>query len=190
MRHSFPFNTSSASGKWSIDVHLLVHERTRAELSAAFAQDLDRLHFVSDSVSSKWCAKIPNFVGGRLSGFITGTIVHLDTQVRQHYLAKSLSRKYHFDVIHEPIPVSPKLPSMLFGLSVPVIVGPMNGGMDYPPNYNLDSRLYRMVRDCLRSTAAFWNFVLPGKRQAASVACCKQAHLQRPTRKSQNKACP
>ncbi len=56
---------------------------------------------------------------------------------------------------------------MLFGLSVPVIIGPMNGGMDFPPNYNLDSRIDRFMRACLRSTATIANFVLPGKRQAA-----------------------
>src|SRR5262249_21150305 len=71
------------------------------------------------------------------------------------------------DIIHEPIPVSPKMPSMLFGLSAPVIIGPMNGGMNYPPNYETNSRFERFVVSCLRRTAAFWNTVLPGKRQAA-----------------------
>ena len=151
----------------NVDVHLLVHERTRNELQTAFPRDLDRLHFVRDSRLNIWCDKIRQRMRSRLLGFVLGAISHVDTQIRQFFSARTLVRKHQFDLIHEPIPVSPKLPSMLFGFSVPVIVGPMNGGMDYPPNYNLDSRIDRLMRSCLRSTAGIANFILPGKRQAA-----------------------
>jgi glycosyltransferase involved in cell wall biosynthesis len=56
---------------------------------------------------------------------------------------------------------------MMFGLSVPVIIGPMNGGMDYPPNYNFASRFERAVISIMRWTSAFWNEIIPGKRHAA-----------------------
>jgi glycosyltransferase involved in cell wall biosynthesis len=57
----------------------------------------------------------------------------------------------------------------LFGLSAPVIIGPMNGGMDYPANYRLDSRFERLAVSVLRASAAFWNLLLPGKRHAARL---------------------
>jgi glycosyltransferase involved in cell wall biosynthesis len=55
----------------------------------------------------------------------------------------------------------------MFGFSVPVVVGPMNGGMDYPPHYDLAGRMERFIVRTLRASAAFWNRIVPGKRQAA-----------------------
>jgi len=164
-----PFQYFKCLREAEIDVHLLVHERTQKELRGAFPRDVDRLHFVSDSLLNIWCHKIGKLMPDRLALFTIGTISHIDTQVRQRRLARSLVRSHHFDIIHEPIPVSPKLPSMLYGLSVPVIIGPMNGGMDYPPNYNLVGRLERIIVFSLRFTADFWNRLLPGKRQAAML---------------------
>jgi glycosyltransferase involved in cell wall biosynthesis len=164
-----PFQYFKYLREMDLDVHLLVHERTQRELRNAFPHDNERLHFVSDSLVNIWCCKIARLMPDRLAVFTVGAMSHLDTQIRQRSVVRSLLRKYRFDIIHEPIPVSPKLPSMLFGLSAPVIIGPMNGGMDYPPNYNLAGRLERIVVAGLRSTAAFWNYCLPGKQQAASL---------------------
>ncbi len=119
------------------DVHLLVHKRTQEELYKAFPNDADRLHFAADSLVNIWCNKIGKLMPDRLAVFTLGTISHFETQIRQRSIARSLVSTYQFDIVHEPIPVSPKLPSMMFGLSVPVIIGPMNGGMDYPANYNI-----------------------------------------------------
>lgn len=162
-----PFQYFKRLREMHIDVHLLVHERTRTELSSAFPDDQDRLHFVTDSRVNIWCHKIGSLLPDRLRVFTVGAVSHFETQFRQRRLARALLRRYGFNIVHEPIPVSPKLPSLLFGLPVPVIIGPMNGGMDYPPNYRLDSRFERIVVSVLRWSAAFWNMILPGKRQAA-----------------------
>ncbi len=153
----------------NIDVHLLVHERTRAELCKAFPNDLERLHFVSDSRINIWCHKIGSLMPDRVAVFTLGAVSHFDTQIRQRRLAKALVQQHRFNVVHEPIPVSPKQPSMMFGLSVPVIIGPMNGGMDYPPNYDLAGRFEHAIISMLRRTSVFWNAVLPGKRHAAVI---------------------
>jgi glycosyltransferase involved in cell wall biosynthesis len=162
-----PFQYFKRLREIGVDVHLLVHDRTQKELCREFPHELDRLHFVADSRVNIWCCKIGRLMPDRVAAFTVGAISHFDTQIRQRNLAQSLLHKYRFDIIHEPIPVSPKLPSMLFGLSAPVIIGPMNGGMDYPPNYNAGRSLERFIVWCLRSTATFWNTVFPGKRQAA-----------------------
>jgi glycosyltransferase involved in cell wall biosynthesis len=150
-----------------LDVHLLVHERTRKELLAAFSSDNERIHFVSDSFINILCYKIGKLMPDRLAVFTVGVISHFDTQMRQRNVVQSLQHKFRFDIIHEPIPVSPKLPSMLFGLSAPVVIGPMNGGMDYPPNYKMDSVFERFIVRCFRLSAGFWNAVFPGKQRAA-----------------------
>src|SRR5262245_40058609 len=162
-----PFQYFKRLREMDVDVHLLVHERTRNELRSAFPNDLERLHFVADSRVNIWCHKIGTLMPDRLAVFTVGALSHLDTQLRQRQLAQSLVATHHFDIMHDPIPVSPKLPSALFGMSAPVIIGPMNGGMDYPPNYNLAGSLERFFVFALRSTAALWNKILPGKRQAA-----------------------
>ncbi len=150
-----------------IDAHLLVHERTKKELFELFQKDMERLHFVADSLVNIWCVKIGKLMPDRLALFTSGFVSHLDTQIRQRHLARSLIHTHHFDIVHEPIPVSPKLPSMMFKLSVPVIIGPMNGGMNYPPNYNLAGTFESLMISILRWTSSFWNKLLPGKLNAA-----------------------
>src|SRR5262245_41672968 len=45
-----PFQYFKNLRELKVDVHLLVHERTRSELVSSFPQDIDRLHFVDDSL--------------------------------------------------------------------------------------------------------------------------------------------
>ena len=151
----------------NIDVHLLVHERTRAELCEAFPNDIERLHFVTDSFINIWCHKIGAHLPDRLALFTVCAVSQFDTQVRQCRMAKALVDEHRFNVIHQPTPVSPRQPSMIFGLSVPVIIGPMNGGMDYPPDNDLTGRFERTILSVLRWTSIFWNAIVPGKRRAA-----------------------
>jgi glycosyltransferase involved in cell wall biosynthesis len=151
----------------NIDVHLLVHERTRAELCEAFPNDIERLHFVTDSFINIWCHKIEAYLPDQLALFMVRAVSQFDTQVRQRRAAKALVDQHRFNIIHQPIPVSPRQPSTIFGLSVPVIIGPMNGGMAYPPNYDLAGPFERTVVSVLRWMSVFWNTVVPGKRYAA-----------------------
>lgn len=162
-----PFQYFKRLRQRGLDVHLLVHERTRAELSEAFPAEHARIHFVHDSLVNILCHKLGKMLPDRLAVFTFGVISHLNTQIRQRRRLVSLHEQYKFDIVHEPIPVSPKLPSMLFGLAVPVVIGPMNGGMDFPPNYHMDNLFERAAMAVLRWTASFWNMILPGKKQAS-----------------------
>jgi glycosyltransferase involved in cell wall biosynthesis len=153
--------------KIGVDVHLLVHERTQKELLKLLPDEAGRLHFVYDSLVNIWVNKAGQLMPYFLATYTVAQISHFDTQIRQRRLARSLIRTHCFDIVHEPIPVSPKLPSIMFGLSVPVIIGPMNGGMDYPPNYNSSGIFERLMIFILRCTSPYWNIVLPGKLQAA-----------------------
>ena len=164
-----PFQYFRHLRQMDIDVHLLVHERTQKELREAFPNDTERLHFVADSSINIWCNRFAGFMPDRLGVFTLGAASHLDTQIRQRRKARALVEAHRFDLIHEPIPVSPKIPSIMFGLGVPVIIGPMNGGMDYPPNYNSAGRLERTIIAVLRGTSSFWNWIMPGKRLASLI---------------------
>src|SRR5262245_30199145 len=87
-----------------VDVHLVVHERTQGELCEAFCTDQERLHFVSDSLVNVWCHKLAKLMPDRLAAFTASAISHLDTQVRQRNMVRSLIRTHQFNIIHEPIP--------------------------------------------------------------------------------------
>lgn len=56
----------------------------------------------------------------------------------------------------------------MFGLGAPVVIGPMNGGMDYPPGFSQSQGLLtRSVLGVGRAMAAAFNLVMPGKALAS-----------------------
>jgi glycosyltransferase involved in cell wall biosynthesis len=146
---------------------LLVHDRNRPGLTTQFPEDQDRLHFVKDTLLHKIVFRFGNFLPRRVADVTTGLVIHLTTQIAQRRLVRKLSKLHHFDVIHVPVPVSPKAPSLLYGFGLPVIFGPMNGGMEYPPAFRREEgRLSRFAVALGRGLASFLNLVFPGKRRA------------------------
>jgi glycosyltransferase involved in cell wall biosynthesis len=106
----------------------------------------------------------------RISSFTAGFLLRFMTQIAQRREIRRLLREQAISVIHQPIPVSPKEPSLIFGLNVPVIIGPMNGGMNYPPSFRkLQSRTERLALGAGRRLADLMNYLMPGKRQAAML---------------------
>ncbi len=153
-----------------IPVWLLVHERTRSELESLFPLDGDRMVFVPDTKAHLFLWRLSQFLPDKVSSFTTGFLLRYLTQVAQRREIRRLLREQAISVIHQPIPVSPKEPSMIFGMNVPVIIGPMNGGMNYPPGFQkLQSRTERLALATGRHFADFMNRLIPGKRQAAML---------------------
>jgi len=150
-----------------IDVRLLVQERNRSVLEKEFAEDLDRLHYVKDTQLHKVVFRLGNFLPRRVAYVTTGFVIQLTTQLAQRRFIRTLLKTYYFDVIHVPIPVSPKTPSLFYGIGRPIIFGPMNGGMEYPPAFRREEGwLSRLVVAIGRGLADLVNFALPGKRWA------------------------
>jgi glycosyltransferase involved in cell wall biosynthesis len=81
---------------------------------------------------------------------------------------RQLIRDHGVDVIHQPIPVAPRFPSAMLDVGVPVVIGPMNGGMEYPPAFRrTESRLTRAIVACARVFADLGNTLLLGKKRAS-----------------------
>lgn len=153
-----------------IEAWLVVHARTRNELLALMPQEAERLRFVPDT----WLHKALWAVGRPLPGpvrFITtGFALRLLTQLLARREVRRLVREQGVQVVHEPIPVSPRNPSLMFGLGAPVVVGPLNGGMSFPPAFrDRGSALDRAAVRFGRSLTGIANFVIPGKRRAEIV---------------------
>jgi glycosyltransferase involved in cell wall biosynthesis len=96
--------------------------------------------------------------------------MHCLTEIAQRRIIRRLVRDERISVIHQPIPVSPKLPSLIYGMGVPVVIGPMNGGMDYPPAFRRrHGSGERIALAVGRSLSTFVNWLIPGKRLAAAL---------------------
>jgi glycosyltransferase involved in cell wall biosynthesis len=153
-----------------IPVWLVVHERTRSELESLFPLDRDRIVYVPDTKAHLFIWRISQLLPDRISNFTAGFFLRYLTQVAQRREIRRLLREQAISVIHQPIPVSPKEPSLIFGMNVPVIMGPMNGGMHYPPGFlKLQTRTERLALATGRGLADFMNYLMPGKREAAML---------------------
>ena len=121
--------------KRNIPVWLVVHERTKQELLALYPNDHDRIRFVPDTKLHKILWTLSTKLPDRISNFTVGYLMRVASQIIQRNLIKRLIKEAGINIVHQPMPVSPKEPSLLFNLGVPVVIGPMNGGMDYPPAF-------------------------------------------------------
>lgn len=153
-----------------VECWLVVHSRTQSELEELFARDIDRIEFVPDF----WIHKVIFFLSlhfpRRLSEATLGLLNQLITQFCQRRIVRRLIINKGIDVIHQPIPVGPRFPSMLFGLGVPQVVGPLNGGMEYPPFFrSSESRLSRTALALSRLFSNLANTLLPGRKHADVV---------------------
>ncbi len=158
-----------------IDTWLIVHERTREELQSLFQSDLDCIYFISDTVWHRWLWKCSHILPKRLADFTFSLVLRLITQISQRRLAKKIVQEKNIDIIHQPILVSPKEPSTIFQMGAPVVIGPMNGGMKYPPAFrNRENSFVNLGVETGRLFANLFNTLIPGKRQATTILVANQ----------------
>jgi glycosyltransferase involved in cell wall biosynthesis len=150
------------------DVRLITHERNRDALLASFPDLAERIVFSRDTAAHRWLWKIGARFPGAIRDHLFGNVMGFVTGWQQRELARQAIREQGADVVHQPIPVSPAAPSLLHGLGVPVVIGPMNGGMSYPPGYEeYEGRASRLFIAIGRPMAGVINRLIPGKRRAA-----------------------
>ena len=152
-----------------IPVWLVTHARTRAELSALYPDDA-RIFYIDDSVFHRAMWRAGRLLPDAISYFTTGFLSRLSTQLSQRRLIHRLVQEQGITVVHQPMPVSPREPSMLYGFGVPVVIGPMNGGMDYPTAFRRQrGGIEQVVLGLGRASATLLNALMPGKRRAATL---------------------
>jgi glycosyltransferase involved in cell wall biosynthesis len=158
-----------------IEAWLVVHERTRDELESFFQGNSDRIYFVPDTFWHRLVWRCGKLLPQRLSYFTFGVILRGLTQMIQRRIIKRVVREQQIDIIHQPIPVSPKEPSMIFDMGVPVVIGPMNGGMDYPPTFRrMQSRFVDLTLGIGSLFANSLNTLMPGKPKATTLLVANQ----------------
>lgn len=163
---SLPLHYFRVLRQRGLPVWLLVHERTRSELQAQFGTT-PHIVYVRDTWAHRLLWQLGRPLPARLSYFSTGLLLRLLTQTLQRRIAKEMVVRLGIDVVHQPIPVSPKEPSLLFNLGAPVLIGPMNGGMNYPPAFRaLQGRWVERLIQLGRRSSELANRLVPGKRRA------------------------
>ncbi len=162
-----PLNYFRLLRERQIDTWLVVHQRTQAELESLFPQDCDRIQFVKDTWIHRFLWNLGEFFPKRLALITTGLISHLYTQIIQRNIVRQIVLSNNIDVVHEPIPVSPKFPSLMFDVAAPVVIGPMNGDMSYPPGFaSCQNWFVDLMLSMGRNLSEFGNRLMPGKLQA------------------------
>ncbi|MDQ6628400.1 MAG: glycosyltransferase family 4 protein [Pseudomonadota bacterium] len=150
-----------------VKVWLVAHARTRAELSVLFPGE-QRIRYVEDSALHKLMWRLGQWLPTQLAYMTVGFVARLAVQVSQRRLLRNLIALEGIDIVHQPTPVSPREPSLICDVGAPVVMGPMNGGMGYPPAFGphrgwFEKALFRLGR----SQSALLNRLVPGKRRAA-----------------------
>jgi glycosyltransferase involved in cell wall biosynthesis len=149
---------------------LLTHSSARAELTSLLPPaELARVTFASGVPGFgpvfTWGERLPT--GPRT---IAWAITQLERQAAMVPVARRLVRDLGIDVVHQPISVSPIVPSPLTRLGAPVVMGPLNGGMAMPPAFrDRDSALNAFAKAIRPTVAATANQLVRGRRKAAAV---------------------
>lgn len=81
----------------------------------------------------------PPVLGGaeRLNSMLKPGYVPFYFKARR-WIREALARGERFDVTHQPVPVAMRYPSPAVGLGIPLVIGPVGGGLSSPPGLAAD----------------------------------------------------
>jgi glycosyltransferase involved in cell wall biosynthesis len=161
-----------------VETWLVVHGRTREELETLFPADRDRIRFIEDAWFHRLLFALGRFLPRRVSESTVELLNQLLTQYAQRRVVRALTKKESINLVHQPIPVSPRFPSLMANLGVPVVIGPMNGGMEYPPAFrHTESMISRLSVFFERRLSNLASKILPGKKLASVLLVANERTL-------------
>ncbi len=147
------------------EVYLLTHARVRDNF-----EGMRNIYFIPDTKLHILMHKLGTFLPDRIALLTTSILSQFVTQVYQWVYARRIVKEKNIDIIHEPAPVSPKQTSMMFGLGVPVIIGPMNGGINFPKSFKyMASGVESVIQAIVRFLSHIFNILIPGKLLASRL---------------------
>lgn len=155
-----------------VEAWLVVHSRTREELAALMPGELGRITFIPDTKLHVLMWKLGKGIPARVNDFTLAYVSRLSSQRMARAIVRRLVAEHGVDVVHQPTPVSPREPSTMFGLGAPVVMGPMNGGMNYPPAFerrDLKLAAVGSLTGLARKASAAAHRLMPGKLRAETL---------------------
>lgn len=168
---SVPYNYLERFHAMGLEVQAICHARVRDDLRATMAPELfERIGFVEDTALQRWLHAFGKRFPYRIEDLIFNQLIYLVTQRRLRGRAIEIVRERSIDVVLQPVPISPKTPSFMYGLGVPVVIGPMCGGLELPPGFrHLDSRFTTLAIKVARWLTPILHMWAPGKKEAAAL---------------------
>lgn len=157
--------------RMGVSLEIVCHERVRAELESSWgAASLQRVHFVADSIVQRLIWRSTKWLPYRIRDLVVSQLLSLVTQIRARKVVQALVKDNRIDIVFQPSPIAPKGVSCLYDLGVPVVVGPMCGGLNLPPAFvDMDSRVSRFSIRVGRILGEMLNRIYPGKIRADAL---------------------
>lgn len=151
------------------DVHLVTQVRNRDAVARQGWKEGEDFTAIDTEAVTRKTYKLANKIrGGKELGWtITTAFQSLSYPYFEYKVWKRFSKALkagQFDLVHRVTPVSPTSPSMISSklkkISVPFIVGPLNGGVEWPKEFK---NIERKEKEWLNKVRGLYKF-LPGYR--------------------------
>jgi glycosyltransferase involved in cell wall biosynthesis len=161
------------------DVTLVTHVRNRPAITRAGGGKAEVVYIDTEYVAAPLYKLSRIIRGGEQYAQTAGVAMAWPTQVAFEWEVwrkfKGALRNREYDVVHRITPMSPTLPSLLAGRSpVPFVLGPLNGGLAWPPGFTQE---FRREREYLHYVRGAYRW-LPFYRSTYARSACVLAAFQ------------
>jgi glycosyltransferase involved in cell wall biosynthesis len=166
--------------KKDIDLWMICHARCRDELRTIFPEEVasSRVLFVEDSWIQKLLWQMGKLLPYRVKDLVVGQLIHVFTQIRERKIARQLIVKEGVQLVFQPTPLSAKAISFMYNLGVPVVIGPLCGDLEFPPDFRaMDTLITRITVSLARKASLLLHKLFPGKVNAETIIYSDQAAL-------------
>ncbi len=172
---SFPYLHFKLLRDRGVEAWLVAHARVRDEMRRLLPDEVDRMHFVEESPSDVFLWKLGLRLPRKIDEQTIGMLRHILTHRRLRRAVREVIARERVDVVHEVTPISPKAPSAMYNLGVPVVVGPLSGAMDFPPAFqHLQSQAARIIERGGRALSHLANWLVPGRIRAEALVVANE----------------
>ncbi|NJN87371.1 MAG: glycosyltransferase [Leptolyngbyaceae cyanobacterium SL_7_1] len=150
---------------------VVCHARVREELAEELSpDDFQRIRFVEETWLHTKIWQISQPFPYRVRDSVFSQILHLLTQRKARLLVQQMIGELGIQLVFQPSPIPPKAVSFMYDLDVPVVIGPMCGGLELPPAFQyMDSTFTHLSIWAGRIMSELLHKVIPGKVQAEAL---------------------
>lgn len=154
-----------------IEVWIVCHARVREELAVELnSSDFQRIRFVEETPLQTAVWKLSQAFPYRIRDLVFSQILHLLTQQKARLIVKQMIGELSIQLVFQPSPIPPKAVSFMHDLEIPVVIGPMCGGLELPPAFQyMDSSFTRASIRIGRFLSELLHKAIPGKLQAEAL---------------------
>jgi glycosyltransferase involved in cell wall biosynthesis len=158
---------------------LFCHARSTEDLRRVLTEDeLASVVFFEDTLPQKTIWRIGKALPQRLQEVFSYAAIRMLTERRQRAEICRRIRRGELDFVYQPVPISPKVISMIARVGVPTFFGPLNGNIEYPPALRKEtSKIVEMIVRAGRIIAEPLHYVFRAKRLAAGLFVCNARTL-------------